>query len=52
MFHTNSLSLNSDGETFLSADELRVYLWNIHVGQECFNIVDLAPESLHLLTGN
>jgi len=50
MFHTNSLSLNSDGETFLSADELRVYLWNIHVGQECFNIVDLAPESLHLLT--
>jgi len=50
MFHTNSLSLNSDGETFLSADELRVYLWNLHVGQECFNIVDLAPESLHLLT--
>lgn len=27
-YHINSISLNSDGETFLSADDLRVNLWN------------------------
>ncbi len=27
-YHINSISLNSDGETFLSADDLRINLWN------------------------
>lgn len=27
-YHINSISLNSDGESFLSADDLRINLWN------------------------
>lgn len=33
--HNHSLSLNSDGETFLTADELRVYLWNVGADEVC-----------------
>lgn len=29
MFHINSISINSDQETFISADELRINLWNL-----------------------
>ena len=28
-YHINSISVNSDQETFLSADDLRVNLWNL-----------------------
>jgi serine/threonine-protein phosphatase 2A regulatory subunit B len=28
-YHINSLSLSPDGENFISADDLRVNLWNI-----------------------
>lgn len=45
-YHINSLSLNSDGETFLSADDLRVNLWNLRVTDESFNIVDMKPPNL------
>ena len=27
-YHINSISLNSDGDTFISADDLRVNLWH------------------------
>ncbi len=30
-YHINSVSVNSDQETFLSADDLRVNLWNLEV---------------------
>lgn len=28
-FHINSISLNSDGETFLTSDDLKINIWNI-----------------------
>jgi WD40 repeat protein len=39
IYHINSLSLNSDGETFLTSDDLRINLWHTGVNTECFNIV-------------
>ena len=35
-FHINSISVNSDQETFISADELRINLWNLEVTNESF----------------
>ena len=37
-YHINSLSVNSDEETFLSADDLRVNLWHVAVGNQSFSI--------------
>ena len=36
-YHVNSISINSDGETFLSADDLRINLWNLGVTDESFS---------------
>lgn len=49
-YHINSISINSDGETFISADDLRVNLWNLEVSNESFNIVDVKPANLEELT--
>lgn len=35
----NSLSVNSDQETFLSADDLRINLWNLEVTDQSFSIL-------------
>lgn len=35
-FHINSISVNSDQETYISADELRINLWNLEVTNESF----------------
>ncbi|CAA6673084.1 unnamed protein product [Spirodela intermedia] len=42
-YSINSISNNSDGETFISADDLRINLWNLEVSNQCFNIIDLKP---------
>ncbi|XP_078428372.1 serine/threonine protein phosphatase 2A 55 kDa regulatory subunit B beta isoform-like isoform X2 [Wolffia australiana] len=42
-FNIHSISNNSDGETFISADDLRINLWNLEIRNQCFNIVDLKP---------
>ncbi|KAK5581982.1 hypothetical protein RB653_003563 [Dictyostelium firmibasis] len=49
IFNINSISLNSDSNTFLSSDELRVYIWDLNQNQECYNIIDLKPTSMQLL---
>ena len=46
----NSISLNSDGETFISADDLRINLWNLQISNETFNVVDVKPPNLEELT--
>jgi len=46
----NSVSLNSDGETFISADDLRINLWNLNIANETFNVVDVKPPNLEELT--
>ena len=36
-YHINSVSINSDGENFMSADDLRINLWNVEVTDQCFS---------------
>ncbi|OQS03245.1 phosphatase PP2A regulatory subunit B [Thraustotheca clavata] len=49
-YHINSIALNSDGETFLSADDLRINLWHLGVSDQSFNIVDIKPNNMEELT--
>ncbi|XP_057837624.1 serine/threonine protein phosphatase 2A 55 kDa regulatory subunit B beta isoform isoform X2 [Cryptomeria japonica] len=49
-YHINSISNNSDGETFISADDLRVNLWNLEISDQSFNIVDVKPANMEDLT--
>lgn len=41
----------SDGETFVSGDDLRINLWNLEISDQCFNIIDMKPSNLEDLTG-
>jgi len=45
-YHINSMSQCSDGETFLSADDLRVNIWNIEDNREVYNLLDLKPKNI------
>jgi serine/threonine-protein phosphatase 2A regulatory subunit B len=49
-YHINSISLNSDGETFVSSDDLRINLWNMEISDQSFNIVDIKPANMEELT--
>ncbi|KAJ6794663.1 serine/threonine protein phosphatase 2A 55 kDa regulatory subunit B beta isoform-like isoform X1 [Iris pallida] len=49
-YHINSISNNSDGETFISADDLRINLWNLEISNQSFNIVDVKPSNMEDLT--
>ncbi|EDO14533.1 hypothetical protein Kpol_246p2 [Vanderwaltozyma polyspora DSM 70294] len=49
-YHIHSISVNSDQETFLSADDLRVNLWNLDIPDQSFNIVDIKPTNMEELT--
>lgn len=49
-YHINSISSNSDGETFLSADDLRINWWNKEISSSSFNIVDIKPPNMEELT--
>ncbi|GMH16009.1 hypothetical protein Nepgr_017850 [Nepenthes gracilis] len=49
-YHINSISNNSDGETFISADDLRINLWNLEISNQSFNIVDVKPQNMEDLT--
>ncbi|KAI9143701.1 protein phosphatase 2A regulatory B subunit [Paraphysoderma sedebokerense] len=49
-YHINSISVNSDGETYISADDLRINLWNLNISDQSFNIVDIKPANMEELT--
>lgn len=49
-YHINSISINSDAETFISADDLRINLWNFEISDQSFNIVDIKPANMEELT--
>ncbi|KAK8931296.1 Serine/threonine protein phosphatase 2A 55 kDa regulatory subunit B beta isoform [Platanthera zijinensis] len=49
-YHINSISNNSDGETFISVDDLRINLWNLEISNQSFNIVDVKPANMEDLT--
>ena len=36
-YHINSISTCSDGETFISADDLRINWWNYDISDTCFS---------------
>jgi len=49
-YHINSISVNSDDETYMSADDLRINLWNLEITNQSFNIVDIKPTNMEDLT--
>lgn len=49
-YHINSISVNSDGETYISSDDLRINLWNLAVSDKSFNITDIKPANMEELT--
>eukprot|EP00124_Ichthyophonus_hoferi_P005580 Ihof_evm1s848 gene=Ihof_evmTU1s848 len=49
-YHINSISVNNDEETFLSADDLRINLWSIANNKESFMIVDIKPQNMEELS--
>eukprot|EP00501_MAST-03F_sp_TOSAG23-6_P001299 GSMAST32.ASY1.ANO1.1347.1 assembled CDS len=49
-YHINSISLCSDGETFISADDLRINMWNLNLSGQSFKIVDIKPENMEMLS--
>lgn len=44
-YHINSISVNSDHETYLSADDLRINLWHLEITDRSFSILFLISES-------
>lgn len=49
-YNINSLSVSSDGETFLSADDLRVNMWSLDNNLLAYNVVDLKPTNIEELS--
>eukprot|EP00057_Strongylocentrotus_purpuratus_P019798 XP_011674272.1 PREDICTED: serine/threonine-protein phosphatase 2A 55 kDa regulatory subunit B delta isoform-like [Strongylocentrotus purpuratus] len=45
-YHINSISVNSDGETYISADDLRINLWHLGITDQSFNIKPANMEDL------
>lgn len=41
-YHINSISVNSDLQTFISTDDLRVNLWNLEITDRSFSILLLG----------
>ena len=41
-YHINSISVNSDDCTFLSADDLRINLWHLETTDQSFSILLLV----------
>lgn len=47
-YHINSISVNSDHETYLSADDLRINLWHLEITDRSFSILFFITEQ-HIL---
>ncbi|MFS7995605.1 putative protein phosphatase 2A regulatory subunit PR55 [Helianthus anomalus] len=45
-FYSNFFFCISDGETFISADDLRINLRNLEISNQSFNIVDVKPANM------
>lgn len=43
-YHINSISVNSDHETYLSADDLRINLWHLEITDRSFSILFSSSE--------
>ena len=38
-YNIHSLSVNCDGDTFFSADDLRINMWNVQRSDECMSML-------------
>jgi serine/threonine-protein phosphatase 2A regulatory subunit B len=45
-YHINSLSVNTDGESFLSADDMRINVWNLEKTDTVYNVLDMKPKNI------
>jgi serine/threonine-protein phosphatase 2A regulatory subunit B len=45
-FHIHSVSASSDGENFISGDEVGINLWNINSNNVGYNLVNIAPPKM------
>lgn len=50
IYHINSLSFCADGETYLSADDLRIHLWHLDAVDTTFNALDIKPNDMEDLS--
>jgi serine/threonine-protein phosphatase 2A regulatory subunit B len=51
-YHIHSISVNSDQETYISADDLRVNLWNLNISDQsfsagCFTYIRIATDVMN-----
>lgn len=46
-YHVNSISVNSDYETYMSADDLRINLWHLDITDRSFSILSETIVHLH-----
>lgn len=49
-YNIHSISPSSDGEIFISSDDLRINLWNLDSSEIAFNVVDCKPPTIEDLT--
>jgi len=49
-YHIHSISVNSDQETYISADDLRINLWNLNISDQSFS--EFISAFVAVLTGN
>jgi len=42
-YNINSLSISSDREHFISADDLTINLWNLENNWSAYNLIDIKP---------
>ena len=45
-YHINSLCLSSDGENFISSDDLRINIWNVEDNTQVYNVLDIKPKNI------
>ena len=45
-YHINSLSIFQDGQNFISADDLGIYLWDLESNKSSYLLVDIKPEKI------
>lgn len=50
LYHLHSISCSADKTTFLSADDLRINVWDMENAELSFNVLDIKPPSLETLT--
>lgn len=51
-YHVNSISVNSDCETYMSADDLRINLWHLAITDRSFSILHSDSFlSVHVISG-